>query len=82
MAKVKITVESERNAPQTFECDGVAFIATTCNDEQKKYEDVCAIVGKLSTRDLIHLHDIVEKHLTPELKKQAVVCHFESLFGE
>lgn len=82
MEKTRIVITHGDKEPVIIECDGVALATLSRDEENGKYNSNVAVVGTMCTDDLIHMHDNIQKHLIPEIRKQAVSCAVESIFGE
>ena len=63
---MKITIEGSHT--QVLECHG--FAGLTLEDAGDCHKTDVALIGNLNLRDLIALHDNIEKELLPTLKRQ------------
>lgn len=70
--KLKITIESEGQPTQILEAHGIAAALLTDGEDSEHYGLQCCVIGKMSTADLLRLHDGVEGELADALKKTIV----------
>lgn len=70
----KITIETPTGSGKEFECQG--FAGVTLNDLGDKYQMGVVLIGELSVKDLIALHDSIEDELLRTLKQNAISFAF------
>lgn len=67
--KVKITFESSQDT-NTVECDGIAGVAF--NRKEGGYENQLILVGSMSVKDMVALHETIEEELLSLIKREIV----------
>jgi high-affinity K+ transport system ATPase subunit B len=68
--KVKVTINAMNEQTQSVECDGFAGIAYTA--EEKGFGTTSILVGALSVRDLIAIHEAVQDKLISLIESNVV----------